>query len=228
MKNHAAYMLLIAVFLIACQPKQPETLPVDELQNPVSKQLQQQFEQWKQQQDPMLLAEYQQYVAQRIQQPLSLFALSYNGHRMPKQCEALRFSIPSKNHWPNLIPSLKLIEQLQAQGLFQHYRIISTFRSSEMNDCIQGAAKSKHVFNYAVDFKVLDAKYQPYSRAEYQKIEQQFCQFWSSQGRKLNMGLGIYPRHSFHIDAAGHRTWGSDYHGKSSPCLNQYAVKPKA
>ena len=59
MKNHAAYMLFMAVFLAACQPKPPEILPVDAQQNPMSKQLQQQFEQWTKQQDPLLLAEYQ-------------------------------------------------------------------------------------------------------------------------------------------------------------------------
>lgn len=29
------------------------------------------------------------------------------------------------------------------------------------------------------------------------------------------MGLGIYPRHSIHVDAVGHRTGGADYCAKS-------------
>ncbi|TCM65844.1 peptidase M15-like protein [Acinetobacter calcoaceticus] len=214
-----AVLILCTAILASCKPTSKKVQLPEDPHYPVDAKTLKQFEQWKAQQNPAQLAKYQAYVAERIDQPLSLYALSFNGHRTPAQCEHLRFSIPPEQQWSHIIPSLKLIERLQAQGLFKHYQIISTYRSAEMNDCIKGAKRSKHVHNHAVDFKALDENWKPYRQSAYLQLQQQMCQFWSESGAKAKMGLGVYPSRSFHIDTQGHRTWGGDYQRKSSPCI---------
>lgn len=221
MKSGFLIAMISLLCIAGCQrPPKPQTAVVVDQEQYVAKAVQDQFQHWRHQETANSLNDYPRYVALRVKQPLSLFSLSYNGHRMPKQCEPFRFSIPPKALWPNIIPSLKLAERFQSQGIYAHYRIISTFRSDEMNTCIGGAKHSKHTQNHAVDFKVLNAQQKPYSDAEYQQIEQQLCAFWHKSGKALNMGLGIYPGHSFHIDVAGYRTWGGDYRRQSSPCID--------
>lgn len=229
MMKYGYCLALISLLCMAgCQPQpQDQAAAVVDQQQLVSKAVQEQFQTWHSQQEANGVDDYPRYVALRVKQPLSLFSLSYNGHRMPKQCEPLRFSVPPKALWPNIIPSLKLVERFQSQGIYAHYRIISTFRSDEMNTCIHGAKLSKHMQNHAVDFKVLNAQQKPYSDAAYQQIEQQLCAFWHKSGKALNMGLGIYPGHSLHIDVAGYRTWGGDYRRQSSPCIRTEISAPK-
>lgn len=203
--------------LTACTKREQGTR-ADQNQHKQFLQYQHQFEVWEKEHHSKL-DEYATYIAQYLKDPPEPFYLAYTGHSMPKQCEIYRFSIPPKKEWKNIVAALKIIEQLQKQGTFQRYQIISTYRSPELNQCVKGAKKSQHMHNYAVDFKVFDQRGQAYQPD--QDIEKKLCQFWHAKGHKLNMGFGLYPSHIYHIDTVSFRTWGGNYHQESSPCLQK-------
>lgn len=212
--NNKLLFISIVCLCSACTPKKEHT--EDRREEPHSEKLEQQFQQWKAQQNQNTLNEYHQFIATNLTQAPSLFALAYNGHRMPKQCEQYRFAIPPKKYWNNIINSLKLLEKLNKDQYFSQYKITSTFRSPEVNECIKGAKKSKHLFNYAVDFQILDQNLQGMKE---QQFTQRMCQFWKIEGRTYRMGFGIYGHNKFHIDTQGYRTWGYSYKTNTSPCL---------
>ena len=203
----------------ACQPTQNGTTEQQPkaIHKTSKPSLKQQFEVWREKQNPALLQAYHQYVAKHLQHPPSEFELMTNQHFMPAECEWTRFYVPPRKYWKNIIPSLQRIEQLQVDGFFQHYQVTSSFRNPDMNTCVRGASKSKHLYNYAVDFQVLDAHLTTDEQKE--KLQKRLCQFWKKEGKRYKMGLGIYQENRFHIDLQGYRTWGSDYSQKSSPCL---------
>lgn len=181
--------------------------------------LQQQFMAWKVKQDPKVLQAYRQHVASYMRHPPSEFELMTNQNDMPTECEWTRFAVPPQKYWQNIIPSLQLVEKLQLNGFFQRYEVTSSFRNPDMNSCVRGASRSKHLYNYAVDFQVQDADLkQPEQRA---KLQKSLCEFWKKEGKRYKMGLGIYQDNRFHIDLQGYRTWGSDYSQKTSPCLKR-------
>ncbi len=209
--------LSVLLSLTACTKREQNTQAnQNQLRQP--QQYQQQFQVWEKQHHSKL-NEYATYIAQHIKRPPEPFYLVYTGHSMPKQCEIYRFSIPPNTEWKNIVATLKIIEQLQEQGIFQKHQIISTYRSPELNQCVRGAKKSQHMHNFAMDFKVFDQQGQPYP--SHLDIEKKLCQFWHAKGQKLNMGLGIYPSHIYHIDTVSFRTWGGNYHQDSSPCMQK-------
>lgn len=179
---------------------------------------QQQFEQWKATQDAQLIAEYEQFFQAKVKQVPTLYELTLNSHPLSEACQQHRFSLPPKKLWSNLVAPLQLIEQLQQEGYFANYKIVSVYRSQEANSCVHGAKASKHLNNFAVDFQTLDRYQKPY--ANHDQIDQKLCQFWHQKGKKYRMGLGLYSKQRFHLDTQGYRTWGIGFKSVSSPCLN--------
>ncbi|AOA57397.1 DUF882 domain-containing protein [Acinetobacter larvae] len=208
----------LVIFGVGCHQDQPDLGKTNDEQSSENTQLPAQFEHWKKQQDPKLLNDYQAYVSKSLQHSVTLLDLTYTAHRMPMQCETLRFSLPPQQYWPNIIASIQLVERMKAEGIFANYKIISTYRNDQSNECVRGAKNSKHKINNAVDFKMLNSQLQPYSEVEYKQIEEKICQFWKASGEALKMGLGIYPKHNIHIDTSGFRAWGQDYGRNSVPC----------
>jgi len=146
-------------------------------------------------------------------QPLSLFELTYNRHPAPVDCPYALFAIPPKTQWKNLVPALHILDQLHDQHLIKTFRIISVYRDPIANRCVQGSKKSQHLLHHAIDFQV------PPDRPNASiSTAAQLCQFWKTQGRALNLGLGVYDQNRFHIDGSGYRTWGLDHRRASSPC----------
>ncbi len=106
---------------------------------------QHEFDAWKQSQNPQTLLAYEDYFKAHFKQPPSLYVLTVNTHPFEQDCEQYRFALPPKQMWHNLLPALQLVEQLQQQGIFAEYKIVSVYRSAEANRCARGAKASKHL-----------------------------------------------------------------------------------
>ena len=205
--------------LTGCMPSEPKNESAEQhkkISTPAA-QYQQQFEQWKRTQDPQLIAEYETFFQSKVKQVPTLYELTLNSHPLNAECQQHRFSLPPKKLWSNLVEPLQLIEHLQQQGYFAHYKIVSVYRSRAANTCVHGAKATKHLSNFAVDFQTLDEQGKPY--ANHDEIDQKLCQFWHQQGKKHRLGLGLYSKQRFHIDTKGYRTWGIGFRSVSSPCL---------
>ena len=205
------------IFLTACTKS--ENKPEKAKTNSIDQQIEQQFQQWKAQQDPKQLSEYYQFMSQYLKRPPSLLELTANRNFMPEKCYSKRFAIPPKALWQNVVSSLQLLEKLNTSDYFKTYSITAIYRDPELNKCVGGAGKSKHLYNYAVDFYVLN----PQESSENERVEliQKMCQFLKVEGKNFKMGLGVYGHNRYHIDTQGYRTWGKDFKSKSSPCLNK-------
>lgn len=224
-KINTILLFMACSSLMACQPQSTTESSSDtentskQASQPSDQKYLEQFEQWKKTQNPEKLQQYQRYFSSHLKQAPTLYELTFNSHPLNADCAQFRFSLPPQDYWKNLLPTLELIEKLQLNGLFEHYKIVSVYRSREANDCVHGAKGSQHLKNYAVDFQTLDAHKQPY--ADNQMIEQQLCHFWRKEGKRHALGLGIYGKQRFHIDTQGYRTWGIGYKSISSPCIIQ-------
>ncbi len=210
-------VLCCVVLFSACQPSDSTENNVQLNQNQVNKeQYSDQFEQWKHTQNPEQLKRYEQIFLKHLKQQPTLYELTINSHPLKAECEQYRFALPPEKDWKNLLEPLALIEQLQKQGIYAHYKIVSVYRSPEANRCIGGAKASQHMNNFAVDFQTLDESFQHYP--DHDVMDQQLCQFWRQQGKKLGLGLGVYGKQRYHIDRQGYRTWGIGFRSVSSPC----------
>lgn len=214
-KSFASTFLVIALLssaalTMSCQ--QPQEYP--EKEQLTLQQQQQQFQAWLKTQPPQHVQAYQQLLARHLKHPPSLFELSYNSHPASKDCFYQPFALPPEKLWANIIPPLKLLENLNHAQVITPYHLSSTYRDPAANICIRGAKGSKHLNNTAIDFQLEDS-----SANNIQMVEQRLCRYWKQYGRSKQMGLGIYGRGRFHIDVQGYRTWGKDYKRVSSACL---------
>lgn len=212
-------VLFLGLILQGCQPSQQDNRASEQGEPSQKLAYFDEFEAWKKTQDPKLLEQYQNFFKDKVKQQPTLYELTLNSHPLKEECQQYRFSLPPKKLWANLIPSLQLIENLQGQNYFAHYKIISVYRSREANNCVHGAKGSKHLNNFAVDFRTYNENKQHY--ADTQKIEQQLCQFWRGHGKQHAMGFGVYGKQRFHIDTQAYRTWGIGFKAVSSPCLKK-------
>lgn len=208
-------ILCITISLLAACTQQPEDVSPQKTQ--ATSKLKQQYLGWKQHQDPQIFKEYQQFFSNFMKQTPPMMELVTNRNFMPEKCEYARFSIPPKKYWNNLKSSLILLEKLHQSEYFKSYTITATYRNPELNQCVKGAQKSKHLQNFAVDFHVLNPK-ETHVQAS-RKLEQSLCEFWRKEGKRYKMGFGVYGNNRFHIDTQGYRTWGKNYSSATSPCL---------
>jgi uncharacterized protein YcbK (DUF882 family) len=136
-----------------------------------------------------------------------------------RKCGAQPFSVPPKDQWHHIIPTLALIKT-EVQPLLGPVEALSVYRSPDINRCIKGASHSFHLRFHAIDMKPA----QGIARAE---IIQKLCALHAQKGKALNMGLGIYKGTRFHIDTVGYRRWGHDYTASTSPCVSFVAPQRK-
>ena len=222
-KTNIALLFVACSTLTACQPQSTTESSIDTANT--AKQTSQlanskyldQFEAWKKTQNPEKIQQYQSYFSSHLKQAPTLYELTFNSHPLNADRAQFRFSLAPTEYWKNLLPTLQLIEKLQHSGVFEHYKIISVYRSREANHCVHRAQGSKHLKNYAVDFQTLDVHKKPY--IDTTMIEQRLCDFWRKEGKSYALGLGIYGKQRFHIDTQGYRTWGIGYRSVSSPCI---------
>jgi hypothetical protein len=136
-----------------------------------------------------------------------------------RKCGALPFSVPPKEQWANIIPTLRLISD-EVQPIIGPVEAQSAYRSPDINRCIKGASRSFHLRFHAIDMRPTKGV----SRAE---LIEKLCALHAQKGKVLNMGLGIYKGTRFHIDTAGYRRWGHDHTASSSPCASFVAPQRK-
>jgi uncharacterized protein YcbK (DUF882 family) len=126
-----------------------------------------------------------------------------------RACHRDEFGVPPEALQANMPPTLRLIAQLRDLGILDTSLARSAYRDPELNACAGGSAGSKHLLNQAIDFDLPD---RPDNVAR-------LCAFWREHGEAANMGLGFYTPTAIHIDTAGYRTWGQDFHRGTSLCV---------
>lgn len=92
-------------------------------------------------------------------------------------------------------PTLRLLRQLQAEGLADGRRIRSGWHDAHTNTCSGGSTHSRHLLNRALDL-ALDPAVTP----------ERLCRYWRRHGPALQIGLDFYSPEHIHIDTAGFRT----------------------
>lgn len=125
-----------------------------------------------------------------------------------RQCKVTEFAVPPRAEWARLVPTLRLLRQLQAEGLVNGQHIRSSWRDARINACSGGSTRSQHLRNRALDLD-LDPAVAP----------ARLCRYWREHGPALRMGLGFYSPQHIHIDTAGFRTWGNDHTRRTSLCM---------
>ena len=132
-------------------------------------------------------------------------------------CSAQPFAVAPAAQWPAVRSTLQLLKTLGDQGILKRYEVVSTYRDPRLNRCAGGAVGSAHTRAFAVDVLL-----PPWADPN------PLCQFWQTQGKGWNMGLGRYPSGRIHIDTAGYRTWGGDFSARSSFCALPEGDKPQS
>ncbi|WP_436278589.1 D-Ala-D-Ala carboxypeptidase family metallohydrolase [Pseudomonas tussilaginis] len=122
-------------------------------------------------------------------------------------CSAQPFAVAPATQWPAVRSTLQLLKTLGDKGILKRYEVVSAYRDPRLNRCAGGAIGSAHTRAFAVDV-LLPSWADPTP----------LCQFWQTEGKAWNMGLGRYPSGRIHIDTAGFRTWGGDFSAGSSFC----------
>jgi len=129
-----------------------------------------------------------------------------------RRCKAGQpFAVPPRNHWPAMVPTLRYIRD-ELVPVTGPVRVVSGYRDPVANACFKGAKASRHLRFAALDLTPVN----PLSRTD---LIAKLCPLHARTGARFDVGLGIYAITRFHIDTAGHRRWGADYHAASSPCL---------
>jgi hypothetical protein len=120
------------------------------------------------------------------------------------------WSMPPRELWPHVVPSLRFIRD-QVIPEIGPVMVESGWREPRLNACSGGAPRSAHALYCALDLVPQDM----ISRRE---LIATVCRLHAKKGKAYNIGLGFYDGVRFHIDSKAYRRWGSDNHGKTSPC----------
>ncbi len=136
-----------------------------------------------------------------------------------RRCGTEYFTRPPMERWREIIPTLQLLrdEVIPVTGPVE---VVSGYRSAEINECVNGASRSKHLSFAALDLVAVQM-------TDREVLFKDLCALQARVGDQRAMGLGAYydpadpergAKGRFHIDAAGFRTWGFDYSRSSNPC----------
>ncbi len=154
------------------------------------------------------VTEYQQFLDRRQLGHVAPMRFLLRSARMWRECDASEFALAPKAQWSNMVPTLRVVNDLQAAGVIDAKRVASGFRDGTLNACAGGSTRSRHISNNALDFDL------PASADNVARL----CKYWRSKGKALNLGLGFYTSTRIHLDTSGFRTWGADHTGKTSLC----------
>lgn len=138
-------------------------------------------------------------------------------------CGREQYQLPPQELWEHMIPTLKVLDQLQEQDILKNFEITSSYRDPELNSCAGGSLGSKHIHNAAIDLRLSE-------EANPAQIRDKLCDFWIEHGERYKLGLGLYANGQIHLDTEGYRTWGPDYTRNTSVCANrsEWLAKDKA
>lgn len=114
------------------------------------------------------------------------------------QRKGVRNRVPSRPLWKNLVPTLRIVDDLR-EYFGRPCRILSSYRSPEYNRAVGGAPLSQHL-----RFNALDITFDGVSPVRVHAI----LRMWRDQG-KFKGGLGLYRKSGFvHIDTrANNSSW---------------------
>ncbi len=126
-----------------------------------------------------------------------------------KKCRAEAFTMPLKELWPNIVPTLIAVKKFKSEAVLINPVAASVYRDPILNACAGGSPKSKHMQLNAIDFDI---------DASPESLET-LCHAWRTQGAELKLGLGFYTPTRIHLDTLGYRSWGTDFTHKTSLCL---------
>ena len=136
------------------------------------------------------------------------------------RCGIGAFELPSEAKWPAIVPTLRLVGR-EVIPVVGRVEVFASNRSARLNDCVKGAAGSRHLAFAAVDLVAP-------GRSDRRALFADLCAMHARLGASSRMGLGAYfdpdkPGASrqgrFHIDQSGYRTWGFGYTRASSYCV---------
>lgn len=188
-----ALLLLVVGAVAACTPPAPDA--------------DRRYAAWRESADAQGLGEYARLLADAgVGDVVPMPALLRSSRRW-QACGAPEFLLPPTDRATAIVPTLRVVAQLQAMGIVDGSGARSGYRSAEMNRCSGGSTRSRHLLNAALDFDLADD-----TRVD------ALCAFWRTRGPSLAMGLGFYTPTRIHIDTAGHRTWGTDHSRGTSLC----------
>lgn len=166
------------------------------------------FEDWSATTEAVGVAEYRQYLQEQGLDDVAPMPALLRSARSWRECNAGEFALPPRALWPNILPTLRALRQLQAAGLVDGRKVASGYREGTLNRCAGGSARSRHLSNNALDFDL----------SESPDNVKRLCDFWRGQGPALKLGLGFYTDTRIHLDTSGFRTWGSDHTWRTSLC----------
>ena len=137
-----------------------------------------------------------------------------------QRCGRSPYALPSRELWNNIVPTLKIINELVEQKILSDFEVTSVYRDLPLNQCAGGASSSRHLFNSAIDFRVGSATPNHQEQMYIDMTKAKICSYWRQHGQRQNMGVGVYSSGQIHIDTQGFRTWGPDLSRYSSPCYD--------
>lgn len=163
------------------------------------------------------VAQYKRYLAGYLgENGVPPFDQLLTTARSWEKCGYEQYQLPPYELWSNMVPTLRLYNELKRQGVIPATaEIRSTYRSPSLNACAGGASASKHLTNGAIDIWVPEYESQPWQK---NAMQERLCQFWSSQGERYDFGLGLYVTGAVHLDTQGYRTWGAQFSDPGSYC----------
>lgn len=163
------------------------------------------------------VAEYQRYLATRVgAQNVPPLSQLLTTARSWDKCGYEPYQLPPQELWANIVPTLRLYNELKNQGVLPvSSEIRSVYRSPGLNNCAGGADSSKHMNGSAMDIWVPEYEDNPWQRST---MQDGLCQFWQYQGKAHNFGLGLYATGAIHLDTDGYRKWGFNHASSSSSC----------
>lgn len=131
--------------------------------------------------------------------------------RKDAECVIEPYTMPPEEWWPRIVPALRFIRD-HVKPAIGDVAVASSYRDEALNACVHGASQSAHSNYFALDLVPVDPTI---SR---ERLIETLCPIHADEGRRLNIGLGIYQARRFHIDARGYRGWGEDFHRATFPC----------
>lgn len=132
-------------------------------------------------------------------------------------CKSAPYEVPPRTHWPAVASTLRLVAELKRAGVLTTFEVHSAYRNPVLNRCADGAKRSAHTTDYALDI----------TAPGQDQLGHALCAFWNTSGKPWRMGLSRYASGRIHLDTKRYRTWGNK--GQSSFCVMEgSAPAPKS
>ena len=131
--------------------------------------------------------------------------------KLRPRCSTESFAAPPESAWQNIAPTLRFLRDHVKPALGE-LEVVAAYRDPVLNDCVGGASRSVHRAFRALDLVPVDA------RIKEADLARLLCPIHAAEGRRAQIGLGIYRARRFHVDSAGYRGWGHDHRGATFPC----------